>query len=112
MRGRRTEIARGGVYATYHGQSTDHFDDGTFAIVLQIELSTGPWLVDARDTAFHPIGEHCVRLVSSSGDRAELDVALQPAHAYDAARCHAACCRDHTPAPDGTIECCFCSDAP
>jgi hypothetical protein len=54
----------------------------------------------------------CLRIVTSTDDRLELDVALQPAHAYDSGRCHVACCRDHTPGPGGEIECCFCADTP
>lgn len=111
-RGRPTEVARDGVRATYRGRSEDLFDDGTTAIVLSLDVDGESWLPDARDTGFHAFGEHCLRVVTSSDDRLELDVALQPAHVYDPGRCHAACCRDHTPAPDGTIECCFCSDAP
>jgi hypothetical protein len=112
VRGRSTEIARGGVRATYRGHSEDHFDDGTTAIVLSLEVDGEPWLPDARDRVFHALGKHCLRIVTSGDDRLELDVALQPEHEYDPERCHASCCRDDTRAPDGTIECCFCSDAP
>jgi hypothetical protein len=112
VRGRPTVISRDGVSATYRGRSEDLFDNGTTALVLSLEVGGEPWLPDSRDTAFHAFGEHCLRIGSSSDDRVELDVALQPAHEYDPHRCHNACCRDDKPAPDGTIECCFCSDKP
>ncbi|MCZ7686779.1 MAG: hypothetical protein M5U28_51750 [Sandaracinaceae bacterium] len=54
-----------------------------------------------------------MRIASVGEDRVELDVALQPAHLYDPGRCQMGCCRaDDPPAPDGTVECCFCSDEP
>jgi hypothetical protein len=112
VRGKPTVISRDGVSATYRGRSEDLFDDGTAALVLSLEVGGEPWLPDSRDAAFHAFGEHCVRIAGSGDDRVELDVALQPAHVYDSHRCHVACCRDSARAPDGTIECCFCSDRP
>jgi len=115
VRGVETEIAAFDRRATYRGQSHDQFDDGTSAVVLSLELFGEPWLPDARDRSFHAFGEHCVRIVSITGDRLELDVALQPSHAYDSHRCQMGCCvtrAQQQPAPDGSIECCFCRDDP
>jgi hypothetical protein len=115
VRGRPTEIAAFGKQATYHGQSHDHFDDGSTAIVLSLDVFGEPWLPDARDRAFHAFGDHCVRIVDSGDARLVLDVALQPAHVYDPERCQMACCvteAQRQPAPDGSIECCFCPDDP
>jgi len=110
---RETEIAAGGERATYHGQSEDLYDDGTSAIVLALDVLGQPWLPDARDTGFHAFGEHCVRVVTSTDHRLELEVALQPAHEYDDHRCQFSCCAaPEQRAPDGSVECCFCSDAP
>jgi len=114
-RGRATAVAAGGLRATYRGWSEDVYDDGTTAFILSVEVLGQPWLPDARDHELHAFGDHCVRVVSSTEDRVELEIALQPAREYDDARCQLACCRtpaQQKPAPDGTIECCFCSDAP
>jgi len=115
LRGVETEVAAFGKRARYLGQSHDPFDDGTTAVVLSIEVFGEPWLPDARDRAFHAFGDHCVRVVSSTADELELEVALQPAHQYDQGRCHLGCCEPSAQqqlAPDGSIECCFCSDDP
>lgn len=113
LRGRTTEIARGGRAAVYHGSTHDQYDDGTTAMLLSLEVFGHPWLPDARDRAIHAFDQHCVRIASVGEDRVELDVALQPAHLYDPGRCQMGCCRaDDAPAPDGTVECCFCSDEP
>lgn len=112
-RGREQEIAYGGLTGIYRGVSYDHYDDGTFAMLLQLELFGEPWLPDARDRGTHALGTHCVRLVSADDDRAVLDIAIQPAHAYDPSRCEMGCCPPGgSTAPDGTEECCFCSDKP
>ncbi len=110
--GREVAISSDGR-GIYRGSSIDHFQDGTSANVLSLELFGSPWLPDDRDHAFHPIGDHCVRLISSTGDRVELEVALQQEHQYDSHRCHVGCCPPGgSTAPDGTEECCFCSDVP
>ena len=112
QRGREVAISRDGR-GLYHGSSIDHFADGTSANLLSLELFGSPWLPDDRDHAYHPFGDHCVKLVSSTGDRVELDVALKAEHEYDSHRCHVGCCAPgKSTAPDGTEECCFCSDAP
>jgi len=98
---------------TYRGMSHDHFDDGTYARVIQLELFGETWLPDARDRGTHALGTHCVRIVSSDDDRVVLDIALQRAHAYEPSRCEMGCCPPGgSTAPDGTEECCFCSDEP
>ena len=110
-----TEIAAFGKRATYRGQSEDVFDDGTTAVVLSLVVFGDPWLPDARDRSVHAFGEHCLRIIESSETKLVLDVALQPAHKYDDHRCQMSCCvtpEQQKPAPDGSIECCFCSDAP
>ncbi|MBA3457990.1 MAG: hypothetical protein H0T42_33210, partial [Deltaproteobacteria bacterium] len=114
VRTRETTIAASGERATYRGWSHDNFDDGSTAIVLSLDVSGQPWLPDARDRSVHAFGDHCLRIFSATSDRLELDVALQPAHEYDPHRCHMGCCRSEAQSrtPDGTEECCFCSDDP
>jgi len=115
VRGRETEIAGMGERATFRGEQFDHGGDGTSAVILQLEVFGEPWLPDARDRGVHAFGDHCLRIIEASGDRIELDVALQPAHQYDSHRCKISCCvtsAQQKPAPDGSIECCFCADDP
>jgi hypothetical protein len=107
-----TKISRDGR-GVYRGSSIDHFEGGRSATVVSLELFGSPWLPDERDRAYHPFGEHCARLVAVSGDRVELEIALQAAHEYDTHRCAMSCCASGASrAPDGTEECCFCSDQP
>lgn len=111
-RGREVVISRDGR-GIYRGSSIDHLADGSSATLLSLEIFGEPWLPDDRDRAFHPFGDHCVRLVGSTADRIELEVALQASHQYDSHRCEMGCCPPGgSTAPDGTEECCFCSDAP
>lgn len=115
VRGRVTDLTASGLTAVFHGDSIDHFDDGSSAVVLQVEVFGEPWWPDARDQAFHAFGEHCVRLVEVSAAQLVVEVALQPDHVYDAHRCKPSCCttvEQQRPAPDGTVECCFCDDRP
>ena len=114
-RGQATEIAWGGGIGTYLGWSEDLYADGTTATNLSIELFGEPWQPDAGDTALHAFRDHCARIVTVSEGRLELEIGLQPAHRYDPERCHMACCvteEQRKPAPDGSVECCFCSDEP
>jgi hypothetical protein len=113
VRGRTTEIARGGLTAIYHGATHDQYDDGATAMLLSLEVFGQPWLPDARDRTLRAFDRHCVRIASATEERVELEVAIQPAQEYDPARCHMGCCGPgESQAPDGTVECCFCSDEP
>jgi hypothetical protein len=115
VRGRLTEIAAFGKQATFHGESFDHGGDGSYAVMLSLEVFGEPWLPDARDRGLHAFGDHCVRIIDASGAKVVLDVALQPAHVYDPYRCQMGCCvteSQRQQAPDGSVECCFCPDAP
>jgi hypothetical protein len=113
-RGRDTELAWD-LRATYRGSSEDVFADGTTATMLHLELAGGKqWLPDVRDTALHRVGEHCMRVVTSSQDRVELelDVTKRPGAEM---RCEFSCCvtpEQRKPAPGGEIECCMCPDDP
>lgn len=73
-----------------------------------------PWLPDHRDRDIHAFGEHCVRIVQANAEQVVLDTGLHPAHQYDPHRCHIGCCASEAQSrtPDGTDECCFCSDDP
>lgn len=113
--GRVTEIAAFGEQGTYRGASIYHFEDGTFNTILSLEVFGQPWMPDAGDHGLHAFGDHCVRIVDSSDAQIILEVALQPDHVYDSHRCHMGCCvteAQRQQAPDGSVECCFCSDAP
>lgn len=111
-KGIETNISRDGR-GLFKGSSVDHHADGTSATVLSLEVLGSPWLADERDREYHPFGAHCVRLVAVTADQLELDVALQSSHEYDDHRCHVSCCAPGASrAPDGSEECCFCSDKP
>ncbi len=110
-RDKETWISRDGR-GVYRGSSIDHFEDRSETVV-SLELFGSPWLPDARDRAYHALRDHCVRLVAVGADQVELEVALQAANAYDSHRCHVGCCAPGaSTAPDGSEECCFCSDEP
>jgi len=107
-----TALSRDGR-GVYRGTTIDHFADGHSETVVSLELYGSPWMPDARDRAYHPFGDHCIRLVAVGADQVELEIALQASHAYDAHRCHVSCCAPGASrAPDGSEECCFCSDQP
>ena len=111
--GSERDIAFGGKRGVYRGSSRDHYADGTTILLLSLELFGMPWLPDARDRSFHALGDHCVRIVDAAEDRVDLEVALQAEHEYDSWRCQMGCCAPGASrTPDGTDECCFCSDAP
>lgn len=114
VRGRETEIAAMGHRATYQGEQRDHFDEGRSEVLISLELFGQAWLPDAGDRGVHAFGEHCVRIVDANATQVVLDVALQPAHAYDPHRCHLGCCASEARSrtPDGNGECCFCADDP
>ena len=111
-RAKDTAISREGR-GSYRGTTIDHFEDGRSETVVSLELFGSPWLPDARDRAYHAFSDHCVRLVAVGADQVELEVALQAANEYDSHRCHVGCCAPGAArAPDGSEECCFCSDKP
>ena len=114
-RGRETELAWD-LRATYRGSSEDSFADGTTAMLVHLDLGDGKqWLPDVRDTALHRVGEHCIRVVTSSQDRVELQLDVTKRPGEPAMRCEFACCvtpEQRKPAPGGEIECCICPDDP
>jgi hypothetical protein len=90
----------------------DLFADGTSAWIYTFEITakghTETWLPDSRDTErYQLVAGLCVRLV----DAASLDVA-EPAAVREMPHCAIQCCKtpeSRRPAPDGTVECCFCN---
>jgi hypothetical protein len=110
-RDQEVKISRDGR-GRYHGLSIHRVEDRSFTMLV-LELFDKPWFPDPRDRTYSAFGEHCVRLVEVNADRVEIEVALQAAHQYDSHRCEMGCCPEGASiAPDGTEECCFCSDVP
>jgi hypothetical protein len=113
--GQLTELAAFGKQGIYAGASHSHFADGGYEMTLMLEIFGEKWLPDSRDRGYHAIGDHCVRIVKVTGNELELDIAIQPAHAYDDGRCHMGCCTTEAQqklGPGGEQECCFCPDNP
>jgi len=113
--GELTELAAFGKQGIFKGAMHEHYADGGYAMLLDLEIFGDKWLPDARDRGYHAFGDHCVRIAAATKDEVELDVAIQPDHAYDAGRCHMGCCVTEAQqklGPGGEQECCFCDDDP
>jgi hypothetical protein len=93
----------------FEGSSLDHFDDGTAAIMLQLDVAGSSWLPDSRDKAWHEIAGICIRVVKlAAGGELELEIDAAAERTRD---CKKQCCttpESQQPAPDGTVECCMC----
>jgi hypothetical protein len=105
-----TSIALAGdASLVFQGSSLDHFEDGTAAIMLQLEIAGSSWLPDSGDTAWHEVAGYCVRIVKLADKSLELELeATALARPVD---CRKQCCttpESRQPAPDGTVECCMC----
>ena len=107
-----------GLTVSFEGASHDSFDDGGFDTNIHLELTgtaegaaPSPWMPSAHAApAFRAFGDFCVRLAESSDTAVTLDVA--PLSSKPLPTCAIACCPPNLqiPAPDGTIECCFCKE--
>jgi len=123
--GRRLEVPAGGSATSGTGltvrfKSTSHdlYDDGTTDLLLDLELLDADgqpisgWTPSAfSKPAWVRFGEHCVRLIDGTEARIVLEVAPARSAVHDPLPpCRVSCCPPELaiPAPDGTIECCFC----
>ena len=109
QRGRSAPFGAASI-AARDGQE-DLFADGTSAWTYTFDI-TGPghtetWRPDSRDTErYQLVAGLCIRLV----DAANLEIA-EPEAAHEMSRCAIQCCKtpeSRRPAPDGSVECCFC----
>ncbi len=66
--------ASSGTTGRYVGRWIDHYEDGRFATVVSLEIDGHRWLVDTRDHGWYRFGDRCIRFVSETEDRAELEV--------------------------------------
>jgi len=113
--------ARSGLTVRFAGATHDSYDDGRTDLLLQLQLfderdgaPISGWMPSAfTKPAYRAFGRFCVRVREASSDRVVLDVvALDGPAAKPLPRCHEACCPPELrePAPDGTVECCFCEE--
>jgi len=107
---RGTPVALAGdTELVYQGSSLDHFEDGTAAIMLQLEIAGSPWLPDAGDTAWHEVAGFCIRIVKLADKALELEI--EATALPKRVDCKKQCCttpESRQPAPDGSVECCMC----
>jgi hypothetical protein len=83
---------------------------------LHFELigATGstPWRPDRRGSDHERIGGYCLRVIGGTRMSVEIELPSDSLPPTASGECKLACCttpESRTPAPDGSVECCFCS---
>lgn len=123
--GGRLEVPAGGSATTgtgftvkFNGTSHDLYDDGTSDLLIHLKFLDGDgqpisgWTPSAfSKPAWVRFGDYCVRLLEGSVEKVVLEIAhLGAPESKPLPPCRVSCCPPELaiPAPDGTIECCFC----
>ena len=115
VRAGSTVVTDTGLAIRFGGIQIDHFDDGRHDTLVELAVvhddgTEAGWLPSLEAERVRAFGRVCLTIVSATYDEAILDLAPTEAPLPP---CHPSCCSatERRPAPDGAIECCFCTES-